>query len=148
MRDVHALFDDLIGAVPALAVVRREHLADNGEIFPHLLMADMLRWLAEAALRSGGEPDVRAALAVLETHLTSGSDDAQEVIALSFLEHLGLGENERGERVLREWLGPGLRAELDRMEAWTPDPEDLRQFEWPEGWLREPTDDRNPESSA
>jgi hypothetical protein len=147
MRDTRHLFNDLIAAAPALAAVRDAHVAAHDEVLPHLLMADVLRWLAAAALVPARTTDVRATLDVLEGHLAGGRAGAQEVILLSFLEHLGVAADDHGERELRVRLGPGLRAALDEMEAADvardPDSEVMQHFKWPDGWLPETKDDGN-----
>jgi hypothetical protein len=109
------LFRDLIAVAPELDAVRREHLADNGELLPHVLFADVTRWLVER----GPVPEV---LAVLEQHMSAGDADVQNVIAVSFLENL-FGD-EPGERAIQAALGPRLKAEFDVMESWTPDDPD------------------------
>jgi len=149
MDDTGQLFNDLIAAAPGFVVVRAEHVANHGEVLSHVLMADVRRWLAAAALDPADAPGVRAALDVLDAHLAVGSRGAQEVIILSFLEHLGMAAPEHGERALRDQLGPNLRAALDELEtseyARDPDSKILRHFEWPDGWLPDTQEDRDRE---
>ena len=112
MTTIDELVRDLIVAAPELDAVRREHLADNDELLPHLLFGDVTRWVVER----GPVPEL---LAVLEHHMEAGDEEVQNVIAVSFLENL-LGDDP-GERAVQAALGPRLKAEFDAMENWTPD---------------------------
>ena len=110
MRAVQIAFlGSLAWRYPALRGRLDEHLDDNeGEILPHVLMADYERW-AEEALRSG-DPLLTDFLNDLEAAYRTGGDEVEELISVSFLEHLprpGLAGAE-----LRELLGPSLLAQL------------------------------------
>ena len=109
MTSVGQLVQDLVSAAPALDAVLAEHRAEfDGEVLPHLFMADVTRWLV-------GTGPAAPVLAVLERHLADGHEEVQNVIALSFLENL-----EATDAAIRAALGPGLRAELEAMERWEP----------------------------
>ena len=109
MTSVEELTRDLVAVAPALGPVLAAHRAEfDGELLPHLFMADVTRWLV-----TGGP--AASVLAVLERHLAEGDTEVQNVIALSFLENL-----EATDTALRAALGPGLRAELQAMERWEP----------------------------
>jgi hypothetical protein len=96
-------FEDLRGRLD-------EHLEDNNqEILPHVLMADYERW-AEAALERA-EPRLQEFLDTLEVAYRAGGPDVEELISVSFLEHLPR-PGELGSE-LRELMGPTLRAQLD-----------------------------------
>ena len=112
MTSIHDLIQDLIAASPELDAVRREHLADNDELLPHVLFGDVTRWLVEG----GPVPEV---LAVLEHHVGAGDAAVQNVIAVSFLENL-FGDDP-DERAVQAALGPCLKAEFDAMWNGTPD---------------------------
>lgn len=75
----------LVERHPALEPLLTEHLDDmEGELLPHLLMADIQRWVAAPGT------DRAAALAVVEDldAALAGADDAVEnLIAVSFLEY-------------------------------------------------------------
>jgi hypothetical protein len=109
MSSTGDLLRDLQAAHPAVAGVVATHLADHDEVLPHLLMADITRWL----VADGPQP---AVLTILERHFTEGDEHVQDVIALSFLENL-LGE----DAAVRWALGPRLAAALRQMEDWKPD---------------------------
>lgn len=94
-----------------LALRRRldEHLDDNeGEILPHVLMADYERW-AEEALRSD-DPLLTDLLDELETAYRTGGREVEELISVSFLE--GLPRPGQPGAELRELVGPSLRKQL------------------------------------
>lgn len=127
MRRVAELFDDLARVTPALSAVRTEHLSEQGELLPHVLMDDIRRLLAQTA-EGASEATLRPALDLLECFITEGDEEVQNVIAVSFLEYLASDPENVGERHLREWLGPVLRSELTAMEEWVPDPSAREKF--------------------
>lgn len=112
MTTIDDLVRDLVDAEPELDSVLQEHLGDNDELLPHLLLGDVTRWLEKSGPNA-------AVLAVLEHHMAAGDDAVQNVVAASFLENLVAGEP--ADDAIRAALGPRLRAELDAMESWTPD---------------------------
>lgn len=93
-----------------------EHLDDqDGEVLPHLLMADVERW-AEAEIAKSDESArafVREVLAFLEVAYATQGSEVEELIAVSFLEHLPR-PGEPGSQ-LRALLGPRLAEELRRI---------------------------------
>ena len=109
MSSTGDLLRDLQAADPAVGSIVKEHLADHDEVLPHLLMADITRWLVHVSPRA-------RVLDVLERHSLIGDAHVQDVIGASFLENL-LGE----DAAVRDALGPHLAAELARMENWDPD---------------------------
>ncbi|HEY0152060.1 MAG TPA: hypothetical protein VGB92_08690 [Longimicrobium sp.] len=127
MRRVADLFDELARVTPVLSAARTEHLSDHGELLPHVLMGDIRRLLAQAA-EGASEATLRSPLNLLDCFMTEGDEEVQNVIAVSFLEYLASDPANVGERHLREWLGPALRAELTAMEAWVPDPSACEKF--------------------
>jgi hypothetical protein len=102
------LLDELAETEPALARLRDEHIAFNGELLPHVLFGDVTRWIVAHA-------PATHVLQVLERHIATGDADVDNLIGVSFLENLGPGETS-----VRQALGPRLRAELDALETWTP----------------------------
>ena len=100
-------------AHPWLLPVLDEHLVDQeGEVLPHLLMADIERW-AESELLSVG-PQSRRLLDLLrfvEAEFAAHHDDeVGEVVSASFLEHLPRHGDVAAR--LRELVGPVCRARL------------------------------------
>lgn len=100
----------LLAAVPELAPVVREHIADNDGVLPHVLMGDVTRW----AIDSAGDEPRRRFFAALEQGLALGSEDVAELLNVSFLEDLDVVA---GEPALRALFGPRLAAEWRRRVA-------------------------------
>jgi hypothetical protein len=97
----------LIYARDELIPILQEHLDDQeGEILPHLLIADIERWCeAQVEARRSGSGPLRAVLDFIEEALSSGAaPEVEELISVSFLEHLPK-PGDSGDR-LREILGP------------------------------------------
>lgn len=107
--DQVALLGALAWRVPALRAPLDDHLDDNeGEILPHPLMSEYERW-AEGALHSD-DSRLSEFLEVLEEAYTSGGDEIENLVSVSFLEHLP-PPGETGSEI-RERLGPALRRQL------------------------------------
>lgn len=104
-----ALLGALAWRFPALRDTVDEHLSDNdGEILPHPLMSEYERW-AERALQAN-DPQLSDFLGALEDAYRSGGDDVEELISVSFLEHVPRPQEPGSE--LRELVGPALRQQL------------------------------------
>jgi len=98
-----ALLGALAWNIPPLRQELGEHLVDNhGEILPHVLMADYERW-AERALESA-DTLLNDLLTHLEDAYAVGGPEVEELISVSFLEHLPR-PGERGAE-LRDRVGP------------------------------------------
>jgi hypothetical protein len=118
LHAVRTLLDKLTAASPAFARAHAEHLAENGELLPYVLLEDFRRWLARHA--AADEPEAGAILNVLERCHAHGDADVQNLIGVTILEGLGRDPRIPEERGLRDRLGPSLQAELQRMEEWRP----------------------------
>jgi hypothetical protein len=106
----------LIYACDELTPILQEHLDDqDGEILPHLLIADIERWCeAEIEVGTSVSEALRAALDFIEEALNSGvATEVEELISVSFLEHLPR-PGDSGDR-LREVLGPKTTARLQTL---------------------------------
>jgi hypothetical protein len=108
---------DLATLSRELAQLLAEHLSDyDGELLPHLLIADFERhvealWAKRASDPSGAaEAEVRQILQKLEDGFTSGPPELQELISVSFLEHLPRPEAPGGD--IRNLVGPSLGRQL------------------------------------
>jgi hypothetical protein len=95
---------------PGLLAELDEHLADNdGEILPHPLMSTYERW-AETALEAG-DPSLDSFLEFLEDAYKHSGNDVEELISVSFLEHLPRPGEPGAE--LRTRVGPALARQLE-----------------------------------
>jgi hypothetical protein len=106
----------LAARFPSLAGMLADHLEDNGEVLPHLFFGDLTRYvvslhLAAASLGEHGAPqELRDILDFLEAAYESGDEELQELISVSFLEHIPR-PGEAGSDV-RGMVGPALSAQL------------------------------------
>ena len=101
---------------PALRPLLQVHLDDqDGEILPHLFMADLERW-AEAQIQARDEAShllLEQVLAFLEMAYSTQGAEVEELIAVSFLEHLPRPGEPGAE--LRTLVGPNLAEQLERI---------------------------------
>jgi len=87
-----------------------EHLKDNnGEILPHLLMADYCRCVESAARTEW----VRHFLYYLEENFSDENNELSELISVSFLEHLS--PEDSSTNFLIGCLGPRMLKEYRRI---------------------------------
>ena len=103
----------LVAQYSELAPILDESLEDNeGELLPHLVLADVVRWMAEHA---ESESDTcRSILAWLEREFERGPEDVRGLITVSGVEMIP--DPGQPGASLREWLGPLLR-EVDPWPA-------------------------------
>ena len=96
----------LFGAHRELLPVLEEHLVDNeGQILPHVVLADVIRWLVE---HRNSHPDVcQSVFAWMEQVFIGGSHDLRGLITVSGVVMIP-DPGEPGAE-LRELLGPRLR---------------------------------------
>lgn len=121
------LFQHVFQVAPGFEAVHAEHLQCNsGDLLSHLLMADLLSYVALAL----GAPDslgglaappsaqeVSHILAVLDRGLAEGNAATGNAIAVSFVEYLWC---EPFWPQLEPLLGPALHAEVQRQRNWRP----------------------------
>ena len=111
----------LVSACEYLRGPLDEHKSDNfGEVLPHLFIADVARLAVDRffALRNA-PPDSRKQLesrlqklsAFLEDSYEKDGPEVEELLSVSFLEHLPRLGEEPAWRI-REWLGPKMQAQL------------------------------------
>jgi hypothetical protein len=100
----------LASTSPDLVDVYRQHLADQGELLPHVLLGDITRVVVTASTRGEQVDWLPGFLQQLEAGLVSGDDDVAELVAVSFVENLS-GEN-AAIRNLVPSMGEMLRREV------------------------------------
>ncbi|MCP2048982.1 UNVERIFIED_ORG: hypothetical protein J3D58_003054 [Paenarthrobacter nicotinovorans] len=140
-RDPRPFMRELIADHPHLRLIYQEHLKDNyGDLLPHLLMADICRW---AVAEQGSNPvRVLQLLSWLEVHFAGVGhvmDDVDNVIAVSFIEHLPLPSKRPAADVVL-LLGPRMKTQY---EQFFPSMTDFRA-----AVQRERTRERNPSGPA
>ncbi len=81
----------LVYRFSALLPLLQDHIEEQeGEVLPHLFMADVERWV-EGEVKSGDSSrcaQVQAMLNFLETAYSTTGGDVEELISVSFLDHL------------------------------------------------------------
>jgi hypothetical protein len=110
--------EQLLAEVPEAGEVVSEHLSDqHGELLLHHLMADLLRFTVHAFHTRQSDVALRT-LGFVDRALREGDEAVENAVAVSFIEHVGVGEGETPE-FLAVWPR-GLLAEKARQDAWTP----------------------------
>jgi hypothetical protein len=99
----------LTSASPELTEVYRQHIADQGELLPHVLMGEVTR-LVVASVSHEQADWLPALLKQLEAGLVSGDGDIAELIGVSFVENLS-GENAALKNLVPA-MGEALRREV------------------------------------
>lgn len=120
-----AFVGSLVHRCPWLLPVLQEHLDDQeGEVLPHLFMADVERWAEReiAASRTAEGSHLASVLAVVDAELhDAGDTEIGELITVSFVEHLPYpGEP---NAAIRELLPPALQRALRQGADPPPEPE-------------------------
>ena len=101
----------LVDAFRELIPVLEEHLEDNdGEVLPHLIMADIVRWLVDH--RENESVVCQSILEWLEREFTRGPEEVRGLITASGVEMIP-DPGQAGSE-LRDLLGP----ELKRVDPW------------------------------
>jgi len=87
-RTAAAFVEWLAGRYPAVEELRREHIADNDELLPHVLFGDVTRYAADLARGGGDDAVLDHLLSDLDSALGSGQDDeVANLIWVSFVEN-------------------------------------------------------------
>jgi hypothetical protein len=107
----------LVGALcrrfPVFMPMLQEHLDDYDGLLPHVLMADVTRWVVRRFEADPSDVTLRQVLAFIESAFEDAEGDDRELIAASFLENLPrLGEAGADVRAM---LGPDLQDQLRRI---------------------------------
>src|SRR5206468_2870051 len=89
------LFEQIVAASPSFRAVLDDHVRDNDELLPHVLMADLLRYLGSYFTREILVPapppngdELNRALLVLDNAMAAGDPDIENAIAVSFIEDI------------------------------------------------------------
>ena len=109
-----SLFAKVESVAPGFGAVAKQHIEDNDELLPHVLMADLLRYVGARVSGSAGDSEVRAVLDILEAGATSGNAETENVVAVSFCEGI---ETEPFFPKLRPWLGLALRRIIRQQQS-------------------------------
>lgn len=115
--DSDQFLQELLRVVPEARTTVDEHLRDHGEVLLHLLVAD-LRRLTLRAHQTGDDALSDRLLSVMAAALTSGDEQVENAIAVSFVEDSAWWEPP-AESFLRTWPAP-LVQEVERQRAWRP----------------------------
>lgn len=95
-----------------LIPILEEHLDEQeGEVLPHLLMADIERWAEKAVSDPQERSLLERVLGFIELEYPGADEETQELIVVSFLEHFPRPNCPGAE--LRSLVGPNLRRELE-----------------------------------
>ena len=92
---------------PDVSDILTEHIADNGEVLPHVFLADVTRYLlADGRCR-------KALVKYLDQSFATKGPDVEDLIAVSFVEYLDANEL----RLVTDGIDvPHLQAEWDRQQ--------------------------------
>jgi hypothetical protein len=120
------LTERFVSEFPGLQGALAAHLADNHEeLLPHVFLFDVVRYATELFVRSSSATDddarrdaaraeLQRMLEVVEDEYLHGSEDARELIVVSFLENLPTPDEDGAE--IRFLLGSATRSKLE--EIW------------------------------
>jgi hypothetical protein len=114
---------ELVEKVPFARPVYEQHLRDNGEVLPHVLMADLRRMFVNL-VQAGNDDDVKRFLEAIEDLASSPADSIRNVVDVSFIEDLVLGDRDeaRALNAVREKLGPATAAQVAATERFHENP--------------------------
>ncbi|WP_460700757.1 DUF7674 family protein [Nocardia thraciensis] len=89
MPELSAFIEQLAGIEPEIRPIIAEHIRDNNEMLPTILMGDIARWVV-GVVRDSDDPQQR--LAAFFTKLEDGWGDGQnavsDLLAVSFVENV------------------------------------------------------------
>jgi hypothetical protein len=107
----------LVAEHPILQPILDEEIRADDEILPHLVMAEIARFLGRLVAERRDDPvvirEVEAIIRTLDVQLREGAYSVKNVIAVSFLEQLP-STGEPGTEI-RELLTPALRTVFDEV---------------------------------
>lgn len=101
---------ELIRNFPEFKSIYQEHIQDNDEILPHILLADIARWIIHEFKTDGASAEVRRLLNYLETSYNHHDSDIEELIHVSLLEYI-YDLDFHGESITN-YLGDSLKSQV------------------------------------
>lgn len=112
MPSTHEFVKEVVELDDQLRPLLKEHLEDNEELLPHVLMGDISRYVIRESLARPSRGRLQRLLDKFEQALESGSTEVQELVVVSFVENLA-GEAE-AIRSLKPLMKSKLLSEVDR----------------------------------
>src|SRR4051794_7436752 len=113
---------ELLSLVAEFQPIYKEHMNDNGDLLPHVLMGGFVRFLFDAYRKSmTSKPDaghwhqvVNTSLVLVEHAMNSDDPQLANLISVSFVENLLPSEQSDTEIyvAIKAQLGPRLKEEL------------------------------------
>jgi hypothetical protein len=101
----------LVTSFPWLTEAYHEHLRENSELLPHVLMGDITRLVAAFAGDVSRRDSLRLLMSQMDRALRTGGEEVQELITVSFVQNL-MGEA-AALRALRPLMGSALLAVVE-----------------------------------
>lgn len=108
-----ALMGTLCRRFSVFMAMLQEHLDDYDGLLPHVLMADVTRWVVKRFNTDPSDVLLRQVLDFIESAFEDAKGEDRELIAASFLENLPR-PGQAGADV-RALLGPALQDQLRRI---------------------------------
>ncbi len=106
--------DGLVQSVTDLGLLYREHLADNDFLLPHVFLADVARYVLEAANSSGSSRAAGRVLDTIESALAAANPVVEDLVTVSFAENVAWETNV--DQVV-DLAGPRLRNLVGRVKS-------------------------------
>ena len=106
--------DALKCEIPGFSRIYDEHIRNYDRLLPHVLLANLVRFLSEELrLRGPQSTAIRSALTLLEQGMGSADPMLQELVAVSFLENL----DSRLTLALQSDFGPNLKEQYQKYQS-------------------------------
>jgi hypothetical protein len=118
-RDSVEAMTQFVEALPFTRAVYQKHLRNNNGVLPHVLMADLRRFFVDM-VEAGKEKEVKRFLDAVEALASSAADSIRNVVDVSFIEDLVLGDPRevRALSAVRGSLGPATAAQVAATEQY------------------------------
>ncbi len=113
-------FSEACAHSASFSALQAEHIGANGELLPHVLMADLLRFVGMGVsgeqtlgVPPPSEGETRDLTALVELGLSIGDPELKNVLEVSFVEDI---DREPFFSALRPFLGPSVLSEVSRQQ--------------------------------